>query len=89
MDGRKNNRGHKGKAGRKPKAEEQKLVEKLSPLEPLAFTALQNGLEDNQSWAVKLFFEYMFGKPKETIEHMGNGLNIQLSEMLKFDNPQR
>lgn len=66
-DGRKNNGGHKT-AGRKPKAEEQALIEKLSPLEPKAFKALDNAIQDEQSWAVKLYFEYMYGKPKEKVE---------------------
>lgn len=66
MDGRKNNKGHKGKAGRKPKAEEQKLIEKLSPLEPLAHDKLKEAIEAAQPWAVKMYFEYMYGKPKET-----------------------
>jgi hypothetical protein len=68
MDKRKNNGGHstKGKAGRKPKVEEQQLIEKLSPLQADAFKALKNSIKDEQSWAVKLYFEYMYGKPKET-----------------------
>ena len=67
-DGRKNNGGHstKGRAGRKPKAEEQKLIEKLKPLEPKAFKALETALADKQNWAVKLYFEYVYGKPRET-----------------------
>ena len=67
-DKRKNNGGHstKGFAGRKPKAEEQAIIEKLSPLEPLAFKALENSLEEEESWAVKLYFDYVYGKPKET-----------------------
>lgn len=62
---------HGGKrkgAGRKPKAEEQKLIEKLSPLETKAFKALDNALQDEHSWAVRLYFEYMYGKPKEKVE---------------------
>tara|TARA_R110000772_G_scaffold86432_1_gene180904 strand:- start:1260 stop:1526 length:267 start_codon:yes stop_codon:yes gene_type:complete len=55
-------------AGRKPKAEEQKLIEKLSPLEPKAYQALENAIEDNQHWAVKIFFEYMYGRPKQQID---------------------
>ena len=66
-DGRKNNGGHKN-AGRKPKAEEQQLIERLTPLDDVAFKALKNGLEDDQSWAVKLFLEYKYGKPKQTID---------------------
>jgi len=83
MDNRKNNKGTKGnKGGRPPKIEEQKLIEKLSPLEPIAFKALKNALTDEQSWAVKLYFDYMYGKPKEskTID-FPNGIPIvDLSE---------
>lgn len=69
-DGRKNNGGHstKGKAGRKPKAEEQELIEKLSPLKEKAYAALEEAIEKNQNWAVKMWFEYMYGKPKEKVE---------------------
>jgi hypothetical protein len=65
MDNRKNNGGNKN-AGRKPKAEEQKLIEKLSPLEPLAHAKLKEAIESNQKWAVQLYFNYMYGKPRET-----------------------
>lgn len=66
-DGRKNNGGNKN-AGRKSKAEEQSLIEKLTPLEESAYKALKNALEDEQGWAIKLFFEYLYGKPKQTID---------------------
>ena len=68
-DGRKNNSGTKGnKGGRPSKADEQKLIEKLSPLEDKAFKALNNAISEEHSWAVKLYFEYMYGKPKERVE---------------------
>lgn len=69
-DGRKNNGGHstKGFAGRPPKADEQQLIEKLSPLQDKAFKALENAIDEEQNWAVKLWFEYMYGKPKEKVE---------------------
>jgi len=79
MDGRKNNGapigGNPG-AGRKPKAEEQQLIEKLTPLEPLAFDALKNAIADEQSWAVKLFFDYKYGKPKETKDISINSFDV-------------
>ena len=53
-------------AGRKSKAEEQKLIEKLTPLDQKAFAALENGIDEGHSWAIKMYFEYMYGKPKET-----------------------
>lgn len=63
-DKRKYNGGH-ANGGRKSKAEEQRLIEKLSPLEPLAFTKLEEAMDEGKDWAVKMFFEYMFGKPKQ------------------------
>lgn len=70
-DGRKTNGGHstKGRAGRKPKADEQQLVERLTPLSDDAYKALNNALKEEQEWAVKLFFEYLYGKPKQTIDN--------------------
>lgn len=64
-DKRKTNGGKRVGAGRKPKADEQQLIEKLTPLDDIAFNALKIGLEKNQNWAVRLFFEYKFGKAKE------------------------
>jgi len=56
-------------SGRKSKAEEQQLIEKLSPLEPTAHEKLKEAIEDGKEWAVKLFFDYMYGKPKQMIEN--------------------
>jgi hypothetical protein len=53
-------------AGRKPKAEEIALIEKLSPLEPLAFAALEKGLEKGDFKFTQLFYNYYAGKPRET-----------------------
>ena len=77
MDKRANNGGNKN-AGRKPKAEEQKLIEKLTPLEEIAFVALKNALVDEESWALKLFFDYKFGKPKESRDITTNGDSISI-----------
>ena len=64
MDKRKFNGGNKN-AGRKPKAEEVALIEKLTPLEPLAFKALMKGLEKGDFKYVQLFYNYYAGKPRE------------------------
>lgn len=68
MDGRKNNGGHstKGFAGRKPKSEEIKLVERLSPLEDAALDALKKGVESGELKWIQLYLNYYLGKPKET-----------------------
>jgi hypothetical protein len=64
-DRRKNNGGHTT-AGRKSKAEEVKLIEKLGALEPSAFMALEQGLERGDFKFVQLFYNYYAGKPRET-----------------------
>jgi uncharacterized MAPEG superfamily protein len=83
-DGRKNNGGHSN-GGRKPKAEEQALVEKLSPMEKDAYKALKQAIEGNESWAVKMFFEYMYGKPKQTVDS-NTTLNINDFDVSKIYN---
>tara|TARA_R100000278_G_C5456812_1_gene159413 strand:+ start:86 stop:325 length:240 start_codon:yes stop_codon:yes gene_type:complete len=64
LDKRKNNGGHKT-AGRKSKSEEVELIEKLTPLEPLAFEALKKGLQTGDFKFVQMFYNYYAGKPRE------------------------
>tara|TARA_R110002126_G_scaffold20296_1_gene75277 strand:- start:297 stop:548 length:252 start_codon:yes stop_codon:yes gene_type:complete len=64
-DKRKNNGGHKT-AGRKSKSEEQNLVQKLTPMEGKALEVFKKALNEEKQWAVKMYFEYMYGKPIET-----------------------
>ena len=85
-DKRENNGGSRKGAGRKPKTDEHQLIEKLSPLSQDAYHALTTALKDKQGWAVKLFFEYMYGKPKQQMDinanveafniiNLGNGID--------------
>ena len=64
-DKRKNNGGNKN-AGRKSKSEEVKMIERLSPLEPKAFAALEKGVISGDFKYVQMFYNYYAGKPKET-----------------------
>lgn len=66
---------HGGKrigAGRKGKAEEQKLIENLTPMNSMALESLEKGLEKKEQWAVKLFFEYFYGKPQQRVDVTSN-----------------
>jgi hypothetical protein len=74
-------------AGRKSKAEEQSLIEKLTPLEPIAFEALTNALNDGKDWAVKLFFQYNFGMPKQVIDQNSNVNinNFDIKKLIEFE----
>jgi hypothetical protein len=78
MDKRANNKGIKGNNGGRPsKAEEQNLIEKLSPLEEQAFIKLSEAIDSGKDWAIKMFFEYMFGKPKQQTDITSMGEKIQ------------
>jgi hypothetical protein len=65
MDKRVNNGGHKT-AGRKPKADEVAMIERLSPMQDKAYAALLKGVEAGDFKYVQLYFNYFAGKPKET-----------------------
>ena len=88
MDKRKNNKGQTGgrnKGGRPSKAEEQKLIEKLTPMSDLAHSKLKEGLNSGEQWAVKLWFEYFYGKPKQSMDvTSGNEpISITINEVTK------
>ena len=79
MDKRKHNGGARENAGRKPKVEEQKLIEKLSPLEPEALKKLKENVDKGERWAIELFFKYMYGMPKQQTDITTNGNDINIS----------
>lgn len=77
MDKRKNNKGTIGnKGGRPPKADEVALIEKLTPLDEIAYKALEQGVREGNFPFIKLFMEYRFGKPKETIDQHTTGETV-------------
>ena len=55
-------------SGRKSKTEEIILIEKLTPLSDKAFEELQKGIERGEFQFVRLWFQYMYGKPKQITE---------------------
>lgn len=63
--------GHGGKregAGRKPKADELELIEKLKPLDDLAFEKLSDLIQKGDIQALKLFMAYRYGQPRQTVD---------------------
>ena len=68
MDGRKNNKGIVGKAGRKSKSEEMQLVEMLNKHidKDEAIVKLKLMIDEGDFKAIQLYMNYMYGKPKET-----------------------
>lgn len=59
-------------AGRKPKEDELKIIERLDNIieSDEALISLKELIKDKNFNAIKLYFEYRFGKPKETIENI-------------------
>lgn len=77
MDGRKKNGGKRQGAGRPTKRDEQKLIEELTPMKADAHRALFQAIKDSEPWAVKLWYEHYYGKPKQRVEmNIGEELNL-------------
>lgn len=57
----------KNQTGRPRKADELRLIEKLTPLEETAHIMLAELVEAGNIQAIKLYFEYMYGKPKQIV----------------------
>jgi len=80
MDGRKNNGGHstKGLAGRKPKADEIKLIEQMDAIATPdeAWEALWKLCKKGDSQAVKTWLNYRFGMPKQSVDVTTKGESI-------------
>jgi hypothetical protein len=52
----------------------------------MAFKALTDAINDGKDWAVKLFFQYKFGMPKQTIDNKVEVSNFDIKDVIKFDN---
>ena len=79
--------GKRAGSGRKAKAEEQKLIENLKPMNDIALESLKKGLEKKEQWAVKLFFEYFYGKPQQRVDVTTNddSINMPLINFVKTE----
>jgi hypothetical protein len=84
-DGRKNNGGNKS-AGRKPKAEEEKVrklgIDAIIKVYGSVAKYYQHiATESKESFPhLKLLQEYVYGKPKETIENTNINYNQELTK---------
>lgn len=80
------NGGWRPGSGRKKRMEEEELINKLSPLEPLFFDALEHKLKEKDSKGMELFAKYFLGEPlkqvKTTIEGNLSGLSVEIINRL-------
>lgn len=81
--------GHGGKrngAGRKGKADELELIERLKPLDDLAFQKLGELLQKGDQQALKLFMSYRYGQPRQTIDaNIAGELSVVWNETKNYE----
>lgn len=74
-------------AGRKPKADELKLIERLDAIidSDEAIKTLGNLVLKGDMRAVQLYMGYRYGKPKESVDiNSSEGISIDFKELIKF-----
>ena len=74
-------------AGRNPKADELKLVEKLDNVidNDIALKKLGELIAKGDIRAIQIYFNYRYGKPKEKIDiNSSEGLNISFKDLIRF-----
>tara|TARA_R110001632_G_scaffold137676_3_gene253249 strand:+ start:2129 stop:2368 length:240 start_codon:yes stop_codon:yes gene_type:complete len=57
-----------GQKSKRSKSIDIQTIEKLTPLDDMAFNMLKQGIENGDFRFVKLFMQYRFGKPKTITE---------------------
>lgn len=77
--------GARPNSGRKPKVEEEKLIQHLdSIIDPTnAIKKLGELINSGSEQAIKIYLQYRFGIPKQLIEHSGtmtHSVNFELFE---------
>ena len=79
VDGRKNNGGNKN-AGRKPKADEIKLIEQMDAVAvpETVWRALYDKVIDGDTQAIKTWLQYRYGMPKQVTDITTNGNDITI-----------
>ena len=82
-----NRGGSRQGAGRKPKAQEQKLIERLDAIidKDEALSKLGELVSKGDMRAVQLYLSYRYGKPKESVDiNSSEGLNINFRDLINF-----
>ena len=82
MSNSNNHGGVRPGAGRPTKSDEQKLIDKLSPLDPLVIKAIKEGVTEGNYKFVNLYMNYMYGKPKERMEVSNHSHGMELIDKL-------
>ena len=87
MKEKSNRGGAREGAGRKSKDEELKIIERLDNIieSDDVIKSLKVLIKDGNFNAIKLYLEYRYGKPKETIETTHNINDFNIKELFKVN----
>jgi len=85
-DGRKNNGGARPGAGRKPKAEEAKIIENMDSHinQDEVWKKMAELIKEGDTRALTLYLNYRFGKPKETVAQTIEYRDFSIEDLVKF-----
>ena len=85
-DGRKKNGGKREGAGRKTKAQECKLIEQLDNIidSKEVIQELRKLVNLGDFRAIQLYFQYRWGKPKESVDVTTNGESLEPNKIVFF-----
>ena len=78
-------------AGRKSKDEELKIIERLDNIidSDEVIESLKALIKEGNFNAIKLYLEYRYGKPKETIETTHNINDFSIKELFKVNDKDK
>lgn len=90
VDGRKFNGGNKG-CGRKPKAYETKLAEKLDPYNDEIIQILVSKALEGDKDMIKLYMGYLHGNPKVSTQNETTMTvsTVELKDLISFDDDNK
>jgi hypothetical protein len=80
----KDNGGKREGAGRKPKADEDKLIQRLSKFDDIAEKCMIDGIKAGEYNFWNKFMEFRYGKPKERMDVTTNGDNLNIPNINFF-----
>jgi hypothetical protein len=85
------NGGKREGAGRKPKADEIKIIEQMDAIAvpELAWKKLWLLCENGDSQALKLWLSYRFGMPRQSVDLTTQGDKITEFKLINFNNTNR
>ena len=77
-----------GRSGRKPKSEDLKMLERLTPLDDIAFEKLKEGIEAGDFKFIRLCFLYKWGSPKQMQEVTVTNTEVPIFNLINFTTPE-